>query len=498
MIRAIEHSNTPVSRRQLIGGAAAAAAATFAFPSLAFADSPMIAASLVAAYNSGSADLISGFVAKHISTAGLERRSAAAWGSLLAHSHARTGALRLDGVEARGSTTRLTLSATSLPRARHLDLRFDRNDPARLFELRQVAEPAPAPRRATSLLDRAGLVAALRERIAFAIADDAFSGTVSIQAPDGPALELAHGWAHRDAARAMTMETPINIGSADKSFTAILIAQLVEEGRLGFDTPILDILRRYPAADAIRAVTVRQLLNHTSGVGSPNGGILAYSRDRYNHVGDLLGAIAAVPPSFAPGSRSSYSNEGFVLLGAAIEAVTGRPYWDVLAERLYRPAGMTASGHYTRDEAVNRCALGYFHGRDDLLLTEARVSSRPLLPWRGNSCGGGYSTAPDIARYFAALRSGRLLRPDRVADLTRKASEIYPGVSYGLGFARDEQDGGVFVGHSGGGSNIGIGVGLRAELRHGWSVALLGNYDLQYMEPLVRDVELLIATHLAH
>ncbi|WCT75097.1 serine hydrolase [Sphingomonas naphthae] len=452
------------------------------------------AGGLLDAMNSGDPAAIARWAEGTMSPAGLRRRSAEAWGRLLADAAQRAGRLSLEGSDSQRGATRLRLRAARLTGVRFLDLRADRDDPAKIYDIRQVAQPVAYAGPLAPTTSRTALAAAIRRRLAFALAHDDFSGTIQVTAPDGTALVRdTTGWADRVARRAMTAETPVNIGSADKSFTAILIGQLVEAGRIGFDTALLSVLPDYPRPEALAGVTIRHLLAHRAGLGEPEGGILAYSQQPYDRVADLLPAIAAMPPAFAPGTRAAYSNEGYVILGAVIERLTGRPYWDVLAERLYRPAGMTGSAHLTRPEAMARAARGYLYAADDLLLADGRIVSERQMPWRGNSCGGGYSTAGDIARYFAALRAGRLLRPGTLAAMTAPASEPYPGVHFGMGFAIDTIEGRTLIGHSGGGSAIGVGVGLRTMLDSGWSIAVMGNYDLQYAQALTTDLATLLA-----
>ncbi|MDB5439863.1 MAG: beta-lactamase family protein [Caulobacteraceae bacterium] len=480
-----------VSRRAFVGAGGALMFSGMAGPGKA-AEGP--AAAWAAAYNSGDAAVISRWAAQAFSPAGLNRRSADQWGSLLASSIPRTGQIRVQEATPHGADVRAQLSATGLPTVRYIDFRADRDQPAKLFDLRQVAEPTPYPSPLVFDRNRAGLGAQVRRLIDFAIENNDFSGSIEVRAPDGSVIhQSVNGWANREKKRQLDDQTPMNLGSCDKSFTALMIGQLVQEKRLGFDQTLAEALPDYPNREQPSGITLRQLLTPKSGLGDPKGGLRTYSSAPYTRVSDLLPAIAATPSAFAAGARPQYSNEGYVVLGAVIERVTGQTYWDALAQRIYAPAGMTKSGHFTRPEAIERCALGYLFRSDDLFLADGRVSNAEELPWRGNSCGGGYSTAADINRYFAALNAGRLLPHAALEAMWAKTGEPNPGMGYGMGFIHEDIGGKTLIGHSGGGAASGVGTDLRMVAQNGWSFAVLGNYDLQYSEGLTQAISSLVA-----
>jgi hypothetical protein len=124
-----------------------------------------------------------------------------------------------------------------------------------------------------------------------------------------------------DKARGLrnTADTRFNIGSMDKQFTAVAIGQLVEQGRLDLDSRLIDVLPDYPNRVAAEAITIRHLLSHRAGLGMLFDRTGWDWKTRYKLMGDLLPLFAAAEPAFAPGSRFSYSNEGFVVLGAVVE-----------------------------------------------------------------------------------------------------------------------------------------------------------------------------------
>jgi CubicO group peptidase (beta-lactamase class C family) len=131
-------------------------------------------------------------------------------------------------------------------------------------------------------------------------------------------------------------------------------------------------------------------------------------------------------PAFPPGSKDEYSNYGFILLGAVIEKVTGEAYQDLVARRIFAPAGMTASAFPDRDH-LQGVAVGYttYFGEEKVPLPNL-----DSLPWRGASAGGGVASANDMLRFFDALRAGKLLGPAMLKLATSAGATPW----YGLGF----------------------------------------------------------------
>jgi CubicO group peptidase (beta-lactamase class C family) len=291
-----------------------------------------------------------------------------------------------------------------------------------------------------------------------------FSGAVLVARDGRPVVEQANGFADRQRRRPNAVDTRFNIGSVGKTFTAVAIATLVEEGRLSFDDPIGKYLSGFPREVANR-VTIGQLLTHTSGLGD------VFMRWHPNaptqlDVSDLMARIVKEPVPFEAGSRFAYSNSGYVVLGAIIEAVTGESYYDYVRRHVFTPARMTRTGWYTPDQVPNM-AHGY-----------AMVDTSGT--WvAGNPSGGVYSTAGDLLRFAQALLQDRLLSP----QLTRivlggKVDTPKPGPArarYGFGFEEEFRNGVRSVGHGGGAP--GIEAQLRIFPRLGYTVIVLTNQE---------------------
>lgn len=432
------------------------------------------------------------FLAAHASAAGQAR--AGRWRDTLTAVKSASGGVDYVGVFDGGEREMLLRIRTRRQGlVRDLVLVPDRDAPERLFAL--IAAPRPLPYAGevpARPLSRSALRAALARRIEAAVAQDAFSGAVRVVAPDGQVVyEAAHGLANRDDGAPITLASRFHLGSADKSFTALMIGQLVEAGTLTLDTRLSEVLPDYPNAEAARAITIRQLLSHSAGLGGlwerPK-----YDRARpYARVADLLPAFAGEPLLYPPGTKAAYSNEGFVVLGAVIEAVTGTDWWTQLDQRLYRPAGMIRSAHFTLDEVAPGRVVGYLYPSSDPLALRPRQPNWTFVPWRGNSCGGGYSTVADMTAYLRALRAGQLVSKPMADMLT--AQNTGGLAAYGLGFIHRQVGGRTLRGHGGGGPASGIEGDHAIVWETGWAYSILGNYDAPFVTALSRDVAVMLA-----
>jgi CubicO group peptidase (beta-lactamase class C family) len=303
---------------------------------------------------------------------------------------------------------------------------------------------------------------------------EAFSGT-ALLAKDGRVVyEGARGLAERNHGVPMRLDSRLNLGSMNKMFTAVVIGQLVDEGKLSFRDPVSKFLggKAWTRAD-LSKVRVEHLLSHTSGLGSYfNETYQRTARQLLRKVDDYKPLVAEETLAFEPGTRWQYSNTGMLLAGAVIEAATGKDYFDVVRERVYARAGMTGSDCYDVDLVVPNLAIGY--GRE-------RTPSGPR--WRANTfehvirggpAGGGYSTARDLLAFAEALRRGALVTPLTRERLWTPKPEL-SSPEYGFGFDVGTDALGRRVGHSGG--FPGISSVLDVYLDTGWTVVVLSNVD---------------------
>jgi D-alanyl-D-alanine carboxypeptidase len=360
------------------------------------------------------------------------------------------------------------------------DIRFEPADGEGTVELLDTPEASSAIDLVLHRVSEADAVAALSAQ-AHELADaDAFSGAFLV-ARDGTVLiQEARGLADREAGTPNTVDTQFRIGSMNKMFTAVAILRLIEAGELALDDPVGKHLPDYPSGETASTVTIRHLLSHTGGTGDIFGPEFERNRATLREHNDYVKLYGTRSPSFEPGTRFEYSNYGFVLLGATIEAVSGTSYYDYVRDNVFRPAGMTATDSLPESEVVPDRSVGYMRSSPD----GPWRPNTDTLPWRGTAAGGGYSTAGDLLRFGEALRTGTLLSEAALAEAIRPQSEQ----PYGLGFDMRGEGSLRSFGHGGGAP------GMNGELRVfpelGYVVVSLSNLDPPAAGRLVEFFEL--------
>jgi len=303
---------------------------------------------------------------------------------------------------------------------------------------------------------------ALSARATDRAAADAFSGALLVARNGKVLLQDAWGQADRDAGIPNSLETQFRLGSMNKMFTAVATLQLVEAGGLALDDPIGKHMPDYPNDAVASKVTVRHLLTHTGGTGDIFGPTFEKNRLDLREHSDYVRLYGSRGPAFEPGARFEYSNYGFVLLGAIIEAVSGTSYYDYVRENVFRPAGMTSTDSLPESADVPNRAIGY---------TRGLVPNTDTLPWRGMAAGGGYSTVGDVMRFAEALSSGTLISQATLAEATRPQSEE----SYGYGFGIQGE--GLLRSYGHGGGAPGMNGDLRVFPELGYVLVGLSNLD---------------------
>ena len=290
-------------------------------------------------------------------------------------------------------------------------------------------------------------VAAVGAYLQFATASDAFSGAVLVARGGTIVFEGAYGLANRAQGVPNTLLTKFRVGSMNKMMTAVATLQLAAAGDLNLNDPFGSYLTAYPNADMASKVTLHNLLTHTGGTGDIFTPEFYTNRNILRDPSDYVDLFGSRPLAFQPGAQWSYSNYGFVLLGAVIEQVTGMTYDDYLAAHVHAPAGMTGTGAEPENTVVPDRAIGYTWQLDAGTLQ----SAAPLLPYRGTPAGGGYSTVGDFARFAVAIQEHRLLDPVWTELLLAgKVQTGSGGGQYAYGFGDFNVSGRRFVGHSGG------------------------------------------------
>ncbi len=236
-----------------------------------------------------------------------------------------------------------------------------------------------------------------------------FSGVALLARNGVPVFQRAYGMADREAGRRNNLETAFNIGSINKIFTQIAIMQLRDDGKLDLDSNLVKYWPDYPNQEVARKVTIRQLLRHTSGVG---GNIFAApasgQRNDIRTLESYLPLFVDAPMQFEPGTRTAYSNAGYVVLGLLIERLSGEDYYTYVQQHVFEPAGMTRTASYAVDSLPPNTAIGYTRGDETAPAGVSLHRNSADLPGRGSSAGGGYSTVHDLLAFLQALRAHRI------------------------------------------------------------------------------------------
>lgn len=259
--------------------------------------------------------------------------------------------------------------------------------------------------------DKSGIIEALNKWFTRLSNDDVFSGTALVAWKGEPIFSGAWGLASQDWSIPNRVDTRFDLGSINKSFTQIAIGRLASEGKLSFGDRIIDRLPDYPNKDVAAKITIRQLLDHTSGLGDIfTDEFFNSSKLLYRSPRDFFPLFVDQPLLFEPGSRSQYSNAGYMVLGAIIEAVSGQPYDEYVVQHIFMPADMTSAGFFAHDQVAPNIAVGYTRMGPDGP-GETRHNNLFMLPVKGNSAGSAQATVDDLLKFDNALREYRLLSP---------------------------------------------------------------------------------------
>jgi CubicO group peptidase (beta-lactamase class C family) len=296
-----------------------------------------------------------------------------------------------------------------------------------------------------------------------------FSGCLSISDGANTFFDECRGWADRTFGVKADRQTKFRIGSMNKMFTAVAIAQLVESGKLEWDATLAELVPEYPDPAAAAKTTVWRLLHHTAGLEDFFVPEFFQNRETFINPGDYLDLIARQPKVFEPGEDWHYSNAGYVLLGRIIENVSGEGYFEYIQRHIFGPAGMTASGFDSLEDVTEKLAAGYF--RDGVFAASWKANWMSL-PFKGSPAGGGYSTNADLLRFAGALRGGKLVRATTLQKMFDDGVPVGPG-SYAAGFGDRLSSGRHIRGHAGGAP--GMSANLAMVWETGAAVAVTSN-----------------------
>lgn len=272
-------------------------------------------------------------------------------------------------------------------------------------------------------------------------------GAAVVVMDDGKvAYTAGRGLADVKANRPITPDTVFRLGSITKQFTAAVILQLAEEGKLSLSDPLSKFLPDYPKPGA--NATVAQLLNHTSGIQSYTGlpGWMSSGKPAQAVTTEsLIAEFRDKPDEFAAGTKFSYNNSGYVLLGAIIEKVTNKPWHAVVEERIAKPLGLGTIRYGLAESSMPQMAAGYTE-------TDGKqVPARPIHMSVPHAAGALVGSVGDLAKWAKALHGGKVVKSETYQQMIAR-TRLSDGeeVDYAYGLANGDVRGRRSIGHGGG------------------------------------------------
>lgn len=284
-------------------------------------------------------------------------------------------------------------------------------------------------------------------------------GTAGVALADGTMIALAVGLSDRAAGTPMKPTDRLLLGSVGKTYASAVALQLVQEGKIGLDDPISRWFGKEPWFTRLpnaAAVTVRHLMNHTSGLvryelNPKFTANLTANPDKVWTGEERIAYLFDAAPPFAPGEGWEYSDTNYIVLGMIIERSGGAPYYDQLRARILGPFGLKDTVP-ADSRTVPGLVQGYagaqnpFGGSDEMI-TAGRFAVNPQFEWTG---GGLAVTAPDLATWAKLLYEGKVLEQSMMTELLSGVpARLGPETKYGLGVIIRPTAHGITYGHSG-------------------------------------------------
>jgi CubicO group peptidase (beta-lactamase class C family) len=260
----------------------------------------------------------------------------------------------------------------------------------------QAIAPAPAP-----TWDAATLEKKVDELINAYATAQGFSGSILLASQGKPLISKGYGYANAEWQIPNSPQTKFRIGSITKQFTAMLVMQLRERGRIRLEDSVCVYMEPCPAA--WKPVTVHHLLTHTSGIPTYTA-LPAWREVRTlpRTTEQIVALFRDLPLEWTPGERYAYNNSGYFLLGVVIEKITGRKYAEVLQDMILGPLGMMDTGYDWPDSIIPRRASGYVG-------TAPKTNAPAIDMQHPFSAGALYSTVEDLLKWDQALYTETLL-----------------------------------------------------------------------------------------
>ena len=369
------------------------------------------AAGWLKAFSSGDADVMNRFYLDHASDALLARSDENKRKNMYMSVYGQTGTITPKSILQEKPDRLSILVRSEKAEWLEVDLRFEvESGKLAGIMFRPSGPPEDIP--SGGPMSESEAFDGIREKLRELTGSDDFSGTVLIAKEGEPVFAEAFGMASREFSVPNRVDTKFNLGSINKIFTKTAIAKLLSEGKLSLDDRIGDYLPDYPNREAAEKVTVRHLLDMTSGIGDFFGERYADTpKAQLRTLEDYLPLFGDEPLEFEPGTGNRYSNGGYLVLGLVVQKAAGEDYFDYVRRCIFEPAGMESTDSVHADAIVTNLAFGYTRSGPDNEEGELHqnIYSRPA---RGSSAGGGYSTVHDLLKFIIAIQSNTLLPPE--------------------------------------------------------------------------------------
>ena len=310
---------------------------------------------------------------------------------------------------------------------------------------------------AASAAPSKGEAESLKSRAQGLLGDGYPAALAAVTDAKGESAGAAVGKGSLETGQAPPMDGEVRIGSNTKTFVAVVVMQMVQEGKVGLDEPIETYLPGLIRGEGIDGskITVRQLLQHTSGLPeytdtTPGRSDIFQIKDHYAQPRDLLDTALGKPAAFEPGTQWAYTNTNYVVLGMLVERVSQRPVGEQIDERIVKKLGLS----HTYFPAPGDRSIKGTHPQGYHLSAGGKLEDiTEMDPAWGWAAGAMVSTPSELNTFFQAVFDGRLLTQASIDEMKKgvdASSRFGPGVVYGLGLIGTPLScGGTSWGHGG-------------------------------------------------
>lgn len=244
-----------------------------------------------------------------------------------------------------------------------------------------------------------------------------FSGVISITSNGKTVLKSAYGYSDIANQIPNQVDTKFPIASGSKIFVAVGILQLIENGKISFETCIGDVLD-FDLKEINSKITIRQLLNHTSGIPDYFDEKIMndyeelwadYPNYKIRNSSDLLPLFINKPMINIPGTKFKYNNAGYIVLGLIIEKVAGQKFDEYLKNNIFTPCKMESTGYYELDKLPEKCANAYIFDKSGNFRTNIYS-----VDVKGTGAGGAFVTVDDMRKFWNTLLNDKLISKEFV------------------------------------------------------------------------------------